>query len=56
MARLIRREFVGSKFLLWLLLVIPLLLPLGIAYLIDGTVTVDHEMDDPEAFLADLRR
>ena len=56
MSRLIRHEFVGNRWVLFPLLIIPFLLPLGIFYLLEGTVTVSHEMEDPEAFINSFRR
>lgn len=55
MARLVRHEFMGSRLLLFLYFLVPFLLPLGIVYLLEATVTVNHEMEDPEAFLVQYR-
>ena len=55
MGMIVRREFLGKRWLLWLLFVVPLAFPLGIIYLVEGTVTVHEELDDPAAFIEKFR-
>jgi hypothetical protein len=55
MGRIVRRGFVGSKFIFWLLCVLGITLPIAIVYLIDNTVTVEEEMANPTLFLENLR-
>jgi len=55
MARIVRREFVGSRLLLFALLVFPLAFPFGIIYLLEATVTVDEELENPQTFLDAFR-
>lgn len=55
MAKIVRREFVGSRLLLFFLFIIPLCFPFAIIYLIESTVTVEEEMENPTAFLEAFR-
>jgi hypothetical protein len=55
MSRIVRHEFMGSWVYFWLLCITGILLPVAILYLINGTVRVEDELDDPEAFLAAYR-
>ncbi len=55
MPRIMRRAFVGSRTLLFLLLVFPLAVPFGILYLLEGLVTVEEEIEGPEKFLESFR-
>ena len=55
MARMVRREFVGNRYLLWLLMVFPPAIPFGIVYLIESTVSIHEEVDEPEKFLDAFR-
>jgi len=56
MGKVIRREFVGNRWLLVALSLTGVGLPLAVLYLIEGTVTVSEELEDPNAFLDWLRR
>jgi len=53
--KIIRREFVGSRPLFLLLCLLGITLPFAILYLLEGTVTIEDEIEDPEAFMAALR-
>lgn len=55
MAKLIRREFVGSRLLFWFQCLTLVGIPLAILHLLEGTVEVEHELEDPEAFLREFR-
>jgi len=56
MGKVIRREFVGNRWLLLGLSLSGVGLPLAVLYLIEGTVTVEEELEDPTAFLQWLHR
>jgi hypothetical protein len=55
MSKVVRHEFVGSWIWFWVLCVTVVLLPIGVLYLIEGTVVIETEMEDPEAFIAAYR-
>jgi hypothetical protein len=55
MARIQRRQFVGNRYLFWALCLLGITLPLAVLYGFESFVTVDHEIDDPEAFLDAFR-
>jgi hypothetical protein len=55
MGKVIRHEFVGSKLLFFLLCLLGITIPFAIVYLIEGTVTVEDEMQDPEKFMTAFR-
>ena len=55
MSRIIRCEFVGNWLLFWLLCITGIGIPIALLYLVNGTVCVAQELDEPERFLADFR-
>ena len=55
MPKVIRYEFMGSWMLFWLLGISIIGIPLAILYLMNGTIRIEDEMDDPEQFLAEFR-
>lgn len=55
MSKIIRREFVGSRLLFFLLCLCGITIPFAIIYLLETTVTIEDEMDDPEKFMEALR-
>jgi hypothetical protein len=55
MSKVVRHEFVGSWIWFWFLCVTVVLIPIGVLYLIDGTLRSETEMEDPEAFIAAYR-
>ncbi len=55
MSKVIRREFVGNKLLFWFLVLVPFFIPFAIIYLIEATVTIEDDLEDPEKFIADFR-
>ncbi|MBI1851130.1 MAG: hypothetical protein HYR85_12370 [Planctomycetes bacterium] len=55
MARIVRREFMGNRFVFWILVAFPLAIPFAIIYFIESTVTVHEEVDEPEKFLDAFR-
>jgi hypothetical protein len=54
MGKIVRRQFVGSRILFFLLCVLGVTIPFALIYLLEATVTIEDEMDDPEKFMAAL--
>jgi len=55
MPKIIRCEFMGSWVLFWLLCVTVVLIPIAVLYLFNGILRIEHDIDDPERFVADYR-
>lgn len=55
MSRIIRYEFMGSWFRFWVLCLTIVGIPVAILYLIDGTLRIEHDIDDPERFVEEFR-
>ena len=55
MSKVVRYEFMGSWMLFWLLGISIIGIPLAILYLLNGTIRIEDELDDPEQFLAEFR-
>lgn len=55
MSKIVRYEFMGSWVLFWALCVSVVGIPLALLYLVNGTVRIDQELADPEAFVAAFR-
>jgi hypothetical protein len=55
MSKIVRREFVGSKWLFFLLCLFGITFPFAIIYLLEATVTIEDDMEDPEKFMDALR-
>lgn len=55
MNRLVRYEFVGSWWLFAIMFLIGITIPFALLYLINNTLRVEHQMDDPEGFIRALR-
>ena len=45
----------GNWFIFWLLCLTGIGIPMAILYLIEGTVRIDTEMEDPERFIAEFK-
>ena len=56
MAKIARYEFLGSWVLFWLMSITVIGIPLAILYLINGTVRVEEDVDDPERLIEQLRK
>lgn len=56
MGKIVRREFVGSRLLFSVLFLLGITLPVAIIYLLEATVTVEDEMENPEEFMTALRQ
>ncbi len=55
MSKIIRNEFMGSVVIFWLLCLTIVLIPVAIVYLINGTIRIEEEMDNPEDFIEQYR-
>ncbi len=55
MPKIVRYEFMGSSLAFWLLCATGVFIPVAILYLLNSTVRIEHEMDDPEKFIAEFR-
>ncbi len=49
-------EVVGNRWLLFLLFILGITIPFAILYLLEATVTVETEIDNPEEFMDSLRK
>jgi hypothetical protein len=55
MAKIIRHEYLGNRFLFMILCITIVGIPLAVIRLIGSTVTVVEEIDDPTEFLEAFR-
>ena len=55
MSKIIRHEFMGSWLLFWMLCITVILIPVALLYLLNGTIRIEDDMEDPERFVADFR-
>jgi hypothetical protein len=55
MSKIVRYEFLGSWVLFWVLCFSIIGLPVALLYLVNGTVRVEDDMEDPEQFLQEYR-
>jgi hypothetical protein len=55
MNRIVRFEFLGKRWLFWLLCFTGIGIPYAILYLLEGTVWVEEELENPGAFLEAFR-
>lgn len=55
MSKIVRYEFMGNYLVFWLLFFSGVLMPFAILYLINGTVRIETEIDDPESFIEKFR-
>jgi len=55
MGKIIRREFLGSRIILTLLCLTGIGIPVAIIYLLEATVTIEEEVDDPSDFTEKFR-
>jgi hypothetical protein len=55
MSKIVRYEYMGSWLVFCICCVTIILIPMALLMLINGTVRVDNEMEDPEAFLSAYR-
>jgi len=55
MNRIVRFEFLGKRWLFWLLCFTGIGIPYAILYLIEGMVRVEEELENPGAFIEAFR-
>ncbi len=55
MAKLVRYEFTGNWIWFWFYCVSVIGIPLGLLYLINGTLRIEQDVEDPEVLVAALR-
>lgn len=55
MSKIIRNEFMGSWLLFSFLCITVIGIPLALLYLLNGTIRIETEMEDPEQFVAAYR-
>jgi hypothetical protein len=55
MSNVVRYEFMGSWVLFWFLFITGIGMPFAILYLLDGTLRLQTEVDDPEKFVEAYR-
>ncbi len=55
MSRIVRYQFMGSWFLFWLLCITGVGIPFAVLYLLNGTIRLESEVDDPEEFVHEYR-
>ena len=55
MSKIVRYEFMGSWLWFWLLCISIIGIPLAVLYLVNGTVRIEDELDEPELVLEKLR-
>jgi len=55
MSKIVRYEFVGNWLLFWLLCVTVIGIPGAILYLLQGTIRIDEEVEEPNRFLKEFR-
>ena len=56
MAKVRRNEFMGSTVIFWLLCITIIGIPVAVLYLINGTLTVEEDIDDSEEFILAFKR
>lgn len=55
MPKIVRHEFMGSTIVFWLLCLTAVMIPVAILYLVNGTIRIEHEVDEPEEFVKQYR-
>jgi hypothetical protein len=55
MSKIVRHQFMGSWLWFWLLCISGVGLPFAVLYLLNGTLRIDTEVDDPERFVQEFR-
>jgi hypothetical protein len=56
MGKIIRREFVGNRWIFFALCIFVITLPFAVMYFLEAAVTVENQMEDPEEFMDALRQ
>lgn len=55
MSKIVRYEFMGNWFYFWLMCITTVGIPMAILYLLNGTLRIEEDFDDPERFVAEYR-
>lgn len=55
MSKIIRHEFMGNAVVFYLLCLSIVGIPLAVLYLVNGTVTVEEDIQNPNKFLNEYR-
>ncbi len=55
MSKIVRYEFMGNWFIFWLLVIIGLGIPIAFLHILNSTVRIETEMDNPEEVLSSFR-
>lgn len=55
MSKIVRYEFMGNWFIFWLLVITGLGIPIAFLHILNSTVRIETEMDNPEEVLSSFR-
>lgn len=55
MSKIVRYQFMGNWLLFWFLWITVVGAPFAILYLLNSTIRMDSEVDDPEEFVQEYR-
>jgi len=56
MDKIVRRQFLGSWIVFWLLCVTIIGIPVAVLYLIDGMITIEQHVEDASAVMEIYRK
>lgn len=56
MGKIIRHEFLGNRFVVFLLCLSGVGIPWALLHVLEGLVTIEEELEDPTAFLEEHKR
>ena len=55
MSKIVRYEFVGSWLWFWVLCISMVGIPTAVLYLLQGTIRIDEDVEEPSRFLEEFR-
>lgn len=55
MSKIVRYQFMGSWLYFWVLCIIGIGIPFAILYLVNGTIRLESEVENPEDFIVQYR-
>jgi hypothetical protein len=55
MSKVVRYQFMGNWLIFWVLCVFVIFIPIALLYLLNSTLRLDSEVDDPERFVTEYR-
>ncbi len=55
MGKIVRLQFMGNWIIFWLLCLTVIGLPIALLYLVNSTVRLESELNDPELFVQEFR-